>query len=66
MSGRDEELTGLPPLYADDSGYYHQMAIASLPPIADLTAFKNRLYDEYRVEIPCFPWQEQQLLMTKF
>lgn len=56
------QLTGLPALYADDAGFYHQMAIAALPPIADLAAFKNRLYDEYRVEIPLIAWQGYQFI----
>jgi isopenicillin-N epimerase len=59
---RIEEITGLPPLYAHESGYYHQMAIAALPPLADVSAFKNRLYDEYRVEIPCYAWQERPFI----
>lgn len=52
---RINHLTGLPLLYPDH-GSFHQMAAASLPPIADLPAFKKRLYDQYRVEIPCIQW----------
>jgi isopenicillin-N epimerase len=51
------DLTGLPPVYpAGDDTFYSQMAIAPLPPIADLSAFKARLYDEHRVEAPCIDW----------
>ncbi len=56
------ELTGLAPLYPDDAGLYHQMAVAPLPPVTDLTGFKSRLYAEYRVEIPCFQWKDRQLI----
>jgi isopenicillin-N epimerase len=59
---RIETLTGLPSLYGSDSSLYHQMAVASLPPLDDLMVLKNRLYDEYKVEIPCFPWQQRQLI----
>lgn len=52
-------LTGLPPAYPDDQGFYRQMAIAPLPPITDLPAFKKQLYDEHHVEIPCINWQGQ-------
>lgn len=53
------DLTGLPPAYPDDQGFYRQMAIAPLPPITDLPAFKKQLYDEHHVEIPCINWQGQ-------
>lgn len=49
------EVTGLPGVYAGDD-LYAQMAIAPLPPIDDLPAFKARLYNDYRVEIPCTLW----------
>jgi isopenicillin-N epimerase len=55
------ELTGLPGVYASDAAY-EQMAIAPLPLIGDLLAFKKRLYDEHRVEIPCVQWGDQQFI----
>ena len=51
------DLTGLPPSYPLDSDFYSQMAIAPLPP-SDLVALKNRLYDEFRVEVPLIQWQD--------
>ncbi|MFQ5341547.1 MAG: aminotransferase class V-fold PLP-dependent enzyme [Anaerolineae bacterium] len=56
------DLTGLAPLYPHDRGFYHQMAIAPLPTIHDLPAFKERLYEEYCVEVPCVQWNEQQFI----
>jgi len=56
------DLTGLPPAYPDDQGFYRQMAIAPLPPITDLPAFKKRLYQKHRVEIPCVQWQDKQFI----
>ncbi|MCL4805487.1 MAG: aminotransferase class V-fold PLP-dependent enzyme, partial [Anaerolineae bacterium] len=61
--GRINELTGLPSQYADPPGDgFRQMAIAALPPIADLPAFKKRLYGEFRVEIPCIQWNGRQFI----
>ena len=58
---RIAELTGLPSPYPDHS-HYVQMAIAPLPPIADLPAFKAHLYDQFRVEIPCTEWNGRQFI----
>ncbi len=56
-------LTGLPSLYPYDSGgFFTQMAIAALPPVADLPAFKKHLYDAHRVEIPCIQWGGRQFI----
>lgn len=55
------ELTGLAPLYTDDA-QYRQMAVAPLPPLQDLAAFKAELYTSFRVEIPCIEWQGRHLL----
>ena len=55
------QLTGLPSPYPDDT-FYHQLAVAPLPPISDLAGFKARLYNEFRVEIPCIQWHDSQFL----
>ena len=54
-------LTGLPTVY-EDRDTFQQMAIAPLPQIADLPAFKARLYDEFRIEIPCIQWGNRQFI----
>jgi isopenicillin-N epimerase len=46
------EITGLPPAYPLDSDLYIQMGVAPLPRTTDLVELKNRLYDEYRIEVP--------------
>ncbi len=56
------DLTGLESVYPDAAGFYHQMGVAPLPPIADLPSFKARLYDEFRVEIPCTQWRARQFI----
>jgi isopenicillin-N epimerase len=58
---RIQQLTGLPSPYPDAS-FYQQLAVAPLPPIADLAAFKAELYDIYRVEIPCTQWHDSQFI----
>lgn len=55
------ELTGLPPLYADDS-QYRQMAVAPLPRLQDLPAFKAELYRSFRIEIPCIEWRGRHFI----
>jgi isopenicillin-N epimerase len=53
------ELTGLEPVYTSDS-FYHQLAITPLPKIADLTVLKNKLYADYRIEMPLTEYKGQQ------
>ena len=53
---RIADLTGLPPAYPLDSGFYTQMAIAPLPRV-DAPALKRLLYDMHRVEAPITTWQ---------
>jgi isopenicillin-N epimerase len=61
--GRVNGLTGLPSPYPEAVGdAYSQMAIAALPPIADLPAFKKKLYEEFRVEVPLVQWNGQQFI----
>jgi isopenicillin-N epimerase len=55
------ELTGLESPYPDDT-YHHQMAIAPLPAVGDLAAFKTRFYDTYRVEVPFTEWHGRQFV----
>jgi isopenicillin-N epimerase len=50
--GRISTLTGLEGFYGDDS-FYQQMGAAQLPLLEDAAAFKERLYEDYRIEIPC-------------
>lgn len=56
-----QTLTELEPAYASDD-LYQQLAISPLPKIADLTAFKNKLYDDYLVEVPMTEYKEQQFV----
>lgn len=53
-------LTGRPPLYPD--GDYVQLVAMELPVGVDTAVLKQRLYDEYRVEIPLIQWQGRKLI----
>ncbi|MEM7336161.1 MAG: aminotransferase class V-fold PLP-dependent enzyme [Chloroflexota bacterium] len=56
-----EHMTGLPAVYQTDS-FYSQMGITRLPQTADLPSFKNQLYDQFLVEIPCIQWEGNQFI----
>lgn len=56
------EFTGLSSIYGSRVENFGQMAAAPLPLIDDLPAFKRRLYDEFRVEIPCVQWGARQFI----
>src|SRR5205823_843633 len=49
------ELTGIRPLVDDDSRWFSQMATLPLPP-CDTAALKERLWDDFRIEIPTTQW----------
>ena len=55
-------ITGQPSLYVHE-GQYKQFAAALLPDsVADVAAFKARLYDEHRVQMPGIVWNGKQML----
>jgi isopenicillin-N epimerase len=51
------DITGIEPLVADDPGWFAQMATMPLPP-CDAAGLKQRLYDQYRIEIPAGVWRD--------
>lgn len=55
-------LAGMPPVYAPDSGLYAQMGIAPLPPSTQVALLKQRLYDEFRVEVPLIEWNGRKFV----
>lgn len=56
-----QALTGLAPLYPPTAGFFHTMAAAPLPPVADIRAYKQQLIDAHGVEMPCYLWQDRPL-----
>jgi isopenicillin-N epimerase len=65
---RLQDLTGLPPAYRQElclepgASSYQQMGIAPLPLVGDVTALRLRLYQEYRIEVPCLQWRDRQFI----
>jgi len=55
------DLTGLPFLAPLTETWSAQMAAFPLPP-GDPDALKQRLYDEFRIEVPLISWQGQRLV----
>jgi isopenicillin-N epimerase len=55
-------LTGLSPLHSDDEGWFRQMSVAPLPADTDLAALKERLYNEFRIEVPLIAWNGHKLI----
>lgn len=54
-------LTGLDPLHNDD-GRFAQMVVTPLPSAVDLQVIKNKLFDEYHIEIPVVEWDGRKWL----
>ncbi|MGC8787829.1 MAG: aminotransferase class V-fold PLP-dependent enzyme, partial [Anaerolineae bacterium] len=55
------ELTHLEPLYPDSLDWYAQMTTLPLPP-CDAQELKQRLYDEFAIEVPIITWKERQFV----
>jgi len=55
-------LTGLAPLHPSTSAWFAQLVAAPLPADTDNLLLKNRLYDEYRIEIPLVEWNGNKLI----
>jgi isopenicillin-N epimerase len=55
-------LTGLEPICPASPQGFTQLVAARLPADTDLETLKQRLYDEYRVEVPMVFWNGQKFL----
>jgi len=62
---RINDLTGLAPICPDSRDWFSQMAAIRLPPV-DVNALKERLYNDYRVEVPLFKWNDQPFMRVSF
>ena len=54
-SHRIVALSGLPQISPDTAEWWSQLRTIPLPP-CDLTILKNRLWDEYQIEVPMIGW----------
>lgn len=55
------DLTGLAALHPSTDAWFRQMVCAPLPADADVASLKNRLYNEYRIEVPVHEWNGNKL-----
>jgi len=58
-------LTGLDPICPDSAEWFTQMFAARLPDV-DLDRLKERLYDEFRIEVSLTRWNGQPLIRVSF
>lgn len=63
--GRMADLTGLDPITPDSPDWFGQMIALPLP-ACDAGMVKQRLYDEFRVEIPLVTWNGRQFIRASF
>jgi isopenicillin-N epimerase len=57
---RINDLTGFEPLCPDD--WFEQMFTAYLPQETDLTRLKQRLYDDFHIEVPTILWNGKKMI----
>jgi len=62
---RLNELTGLGSTCPDSPEWFIQMVTTRLPD-GDLNRIKEQLYDEFRIEVPVFRWNDQPLIRISF
>lgn len=56
------DLTGVTPIYSPASDWFAQMAACSMPAEIDPPAFQQRLYNEFKIEVPILAWQNRRLM----
>lgn len=56
------ELTELAPLHPATGSWFAQMAAAPLPADIAVLPLKDRLYDEFRIEVPLVEWNGNKLV----
>lgn len=63
---RINALTGLESISPDSNEWIGQLASVRLPDSVDVLRLKERLFDEYRIEIPLPVWNDQQFIRVSF
>ena len=56
------EITGLPPLYPLNSGFYAQMAVAPIDPAFTSEDVQTRLIEPRHIVMPVFPWENYRVM----
>jgi isopenicillin-N epimerase len=62
---RINSLTGLSPICPDTTDWYVQMFAAHLPEV-DVEELKQRLYDEFNIEVSVHRWNDQPFIRGSF
>lgn len=58
---RINRLTGSPSLYSSDADF-DQMAVVMLPKDINPKTLKQRMLDEFRIEVPIIEWEQEKLM----
>ncbi|HCR70941.1 MAG TPA: aminotransferase [Anaerolineae bacterium] len=61
---RIHDVTKQTPLHSDPEVWFAQMTVSSLPVNTDALSFKQKLYDEFRIEVPIIDWHGNKLIRT--
>ncbi len=59
-------ITEIDPLYPADSDWYAQMVTVPLPDEIDPPVFKERLYNEFKIEAPMIVWEGRKMIRLSF
>lgn len=59
---RIHDVTKQTSLHTNPETWFAQMIVSSLPINTDVVSLKQRLYDEYRIEIPVIDWHGNKLI----
>jgi isopenicillin-N epimerase len=59
-------MTGVQPIAPDSGEWFSQMVMCPIPADSDVNAIKNRLYDEFKVEIPQIDWNGWKAVRVSF
>lgn len=59
---RIHDLTEQTPLHSDTETWFAQMSVSTLPADTDIVSLKQRLYNEFRIEIPLLDWHGNKLM----
>ena len=59
---RIHRVTGLKSVYSERAAPFVQLAAVRLPLIQDLAAFERQLLQQFRIEVPCIAWNNQQFM----
>ena len=62
IRSRIDSLTGLEPICPDSGDWFAQMVSARLPADVDVESLKQKLYEEFRIEVPVIQWQDEKFI----